>query len=217
MNRIWRHLSYANVVATLALLFAMSGGALAAKHYLINSTKQINPKVLKRLKGNTGRTGRQGQAGAQGLVGAQGPGGPQGPLGKEGPRGPSEVYEVEIAKSHGPSQNHTLTLSKLPPGTYVIFGRAGLIPNERKSSGARCDLATVGGVDSDFFTFISPGTGFEVAPMTMQLTVTLESTADVTMRCGFEAALPSFLSTNPTARIVAIRVDSQHKTTAEGS
>lgn len=42
-----RHLSYANVVATLALVFAMSGGALAAKHYLVNSTKQFNPKVLK--------------------------------------------------------------------------------------------------------------------------------------------------------------------------
>jgi hypothetical protein len=44
-----RRLSYANVVATLALVFAMSGGALAANHYLINSTKQINPKVLKAL------------------------------------------------------------------------------------------------------------------------------------------------------------------------
>ena len=33
--------SYANVTATLALFFALSGGALAAKHYLINSTNQI--------------------------------------------------------------------------------------------------------------------------------------------------------------------------------
>jgi hypothetical protein len=35
---IRRHLSYANVVATMALVFAMSGSALAAKHYLITST-----------------------------------------------------------------------------------------------------------------------------------------------------------------------------------
>ena len=41
-----RHLSYANVATTLALGLAMSGGALAAGHYLINSSKQINPKVL---------------------------------------------------------------------------------------------------------------------------------------------------------------------------
>ena len=45
-----RNLSYANVTATLALLFAMSGGALAAKHYLINSTKQLNPRVLRSLE-----------------------------------------------------------------------------------------------------------------------------------------------------------------------
>ena len=34
-----RHLNYANVTATLALVFAMSGGALAAKHYLVSSPK----------------------------------------------------------------------------------------------------------------------------------------------------------------------------------
>ena len=36
MNPIRRHLSYANVTATMALVFAMSGSALAAKRYLIN-------------------------------------------------------------------------------------------------------------------------------------------------------------------------------------
>ncbi len=55
-----KHLSYANVVATLALFFASSGGALAASHYLINSTKQINPKVLKKLKGSAGKPGPAG-------------------------------------------------------------------------------------------------------------------------------------------------------------
>jgi hypothetical protein len=44
-----RYLTYANVTATLALVFAMSGGALAAKHYLLSSTKQISPKVLEGL------------------------------------------------------------------------------------------------------------------------------------------------------------------------
>jgi hypothetical protein len=44
-----RHLTYANVTATLALVFAMSGGAIAAKHYLVSSTKQIDPKVLNSL------------------------------------------------------------------------------------------------------------------------------------------------------------------------
>jgi hypothetical protein len=75
-----RRLNYANVVATLALVFAMSGGALAAKHYLINSTKQISPKVLKALKGKTGRTGPTGPAGP---TGAKGERGEKGEPGKE--------------------------------------------------------------------------------------------------------------------------------------
>ena len=80
-----RHLNYANVIATLALFFAITGGALAAKHYLINSTKQINPKVLKKLKGRTGRTGATGK---EGSTGKEGPFGPIGKEGRAGPRGP---------------------------------------------------------------------------------------------------------------------------------
>jgi hypothetical protein len=82
-----RRLNYANVVATLALVFAMSGGALAANHYLINSTKQINPKVLKKLKGNRGATGVAGAKGATGLTGAAGLTGTTGLAGKEGSAG----------------------------------------------------------------------------------------------------------------------------------
>jgi hypothetical protein len=73
-----RRLSYANVTATLALVFAMSGGALAANHYLINSTKQINPKVLKKLTGKAGKTGATGATGATGSTGPQGKEGPAG-------------------------------------------------------------------------------------------------------------------------------------------
>jgi len=69
MTPLRRHLNYANVVATLALVFAMSGGALAANHYLINSTKQIKPSVLKKLKGNKGA---RGVPGTKGLTGATG-------------------------------------------------------------------------------------------------------------------------------------------------
>jgi hypothetical protein len=80
-------ITYANVAATLALVFAMSGGALAANHYLINSTKQINPKVIKKLKGATGKTGLAGATGKTGAIGAAGASGKEGPGGKEGPRG----------------------------------------------------------------------------------------------------------------------------------
>src|SRR2546425_9841526 len=82
-----RPFNYANITATLALLFAMSGGALAARHYMINSAGQINPKVLKKLKGNKGATGVSGTQGREGPLGREGPAGKEGKEGKEGEEG----------------------------------------------------------------------------------------------------------------------------------
>jgi hypothetical protein len=78
LSRIRKRLTYTNVALTLALVFAMSGGAYAASKYVITSTKQIKPSVLKQL---------QGKAGAQGPVGAQGPAGPAGATGLAGAAG----------------------------------------------------------------------------------------------------------------------------------
>ena len=61
-----------NLVAWLALFVALGGTSLAASHYVIDSTKQINPKVIKKLKGNRGARGAKGAAGAQGPAGPQG-------------------------------------------------------------------------------------------------------------------------------------------------
>ncbi len=85
------HASPATAIASLALVLAMTGGAYAAGRYVITSTKQISPKVLKALQGKTGAAGQSGANGAQGTQGAAGPQGPAGPAGgagKEGPQGP---------------------------------------------------------------------------------------------------------------------------------
>jgi hypothetical protein len=86
-SRIRRRLTYANVAVTFALVFAMSGGAYAASRYVITSTKQISPKVLKALAGKAGAGGAQGPAGAAGPQGAQGPAGAAGPQGSAGTAG----------------------------------------------------------------------------------------------------------------------------------
>jgi hypothetical protein len=82
-----KRLSYSSIAATLALLFAMSGGALAATHYLITSTKQISPKVLQALKAKNGTNGTAGPAGPAGPSGTAGPAGPPGPQGSKGETG----------------------------------------------------------------------------------------------------------------------------------
>lgn len=80
-SKIRRHISYTNAILTLALVFAMAGGAYAAKKYVITSTSQISPKVLKSLQG---KAGANGTPGAQGPAGAAGPAGPAGPGGAKG-------------------------------------------------------------------------------------------------------------------------------------
>jgi hypothetical protein len=98
-----RRLTYANVVSSLALFLAMTGGALASFNQ-ITSIKQISPGVAAHLrgqkgpKGATGATGAKGPAGMKGgtgpasppgLAGAQGSEGPEGASGAQGPAGPA--------------------------------------------------------------------------------------------------------------------------------
>ncbi|MGH2878777.1 MAG: collagen-like triple helix repeat-containing protein [Solirubrobacteraceae bacterium] len=88
---------------TLALVFAMTGGAYAAKKYLITSTKQISPKVLKQLEGKAGPAGAQGPAGPAGpqgnpgAPGKDGTNGTNGEKGAAGTNGKSVVVEEETA------------------------------------------------------------------------------------------------------------------------
>jgi hypothetical protein len=100
-SAIRKRFTYANVAMTLALMFAMTGGAYAAGKYLITSTKQIKPSVLKSLKGANGKPGATGvqgpagPAGAQGTAGANGKDGTNGTPGAPGAPGTSVTSSVE--------------------------------------------------------------------------------------------------------------------------
>lgn len=93
-------LTYANVIATVALFVALGGGAYAATQLPKNSVgpKQLQDEAVtppklskaaaKSLEGERGPKGATGAQGPKGATGAEGPRGPEGPRGDEGPRGP---------------------------------------------------------------------------------------------------------------------------------
>jgi Collagen triple helix repeat (20 copies) len=150
-SSIRRHLTYANVVATMALLFAMGGSAVAANRlivspaktastltelatpaksrefgYLITSISQISPRVQTQLMA-TGRRGPTGPAGAAGAPGSQGPSGlpgAAGPPGTEGIRG-REGPEGEPGE-HGARGERGEIGSRGETGNRGEKGEAGL-------------------------------------------------------------------------------------------
>ncbi len=132
------HLSPATVIAGLALVFAMTGGAYAAKKYLITSTKQISPSVLKQLQGKSGANGAAGAAGAQGPQGPAGPAGPagsagakgeNGAAGKEGPQGKEGTTGAKGANGGAGAKGPTG-----PEGSPWTLG--GTLPSGKTETGA---------------------------------------------------------------------------------
>jgi hypothetical protein len=143
---IRRHLSYANVAATMALLFAMGGSALAADQfvaspaktgskeftappkskefaYLITSISQISPRVQAELKA-TERAGPAGSAGPAGATGMPGSPGSQGSAGLSGPPGTEGIQGKE--GTEGKPGEQGARGEKGEPGSQGEPGEPGL-------------------------------------------------------------------------------------------
>jgi hypothetical protein len=103
--------SPAMIVALLALMVALGGTAIAADHYIITSSSQIKPSVLKALRGSAGPEGSRGSTGPEGKPGPEGKAGPEGKTGPEGKPGASG------------------TLGPEDPGTLSLYdsGQGGLL------------------------------------------------------------------------------------------
>jgi hypothetical protein len=124
-SAIGKRVTFANVAMTLALVFAMTGGALAAGKFIITSTKQVSPKVLKQLQG---KAGKAGPAGAQGPAGPGGPQGPAGANGKDGAPGP-EGKQGPAGSKGEPGEagttgfTETLPEGKSERGSWAVFDK----------------------------------------------------------------------------------------------
>jgi hypothetical protein len=118
-----KHFTYANVVTTLVLVFAMSGGAYAASKYVITSTKQVSPSVLKSLKGKGGANG------------AQGPAGPMGPAGSAG--APGAKGQTGAAGKDGAPGEKGVPGEKGTPGTNGFNGTNGVSVTSKEFAGSQ--------------------------------------------------------------------------------
>jgi hypothetical protein len=131
MRLVRQRLTYANVMATVALVLALGGSAVAAGHYVITAKTQISPKVLKQLRGAKGTKGARGpigpsgptgQTGATGATGANGPTGPMGPKGLQGDPGPlltSVPFNASIKGVYGIQQ--TVPANSTSVGAFISF------------------------------------------------------------------------------------------------
>jgi Collagen triple helix repeat (20 copies) len=84
-NAIRRSFSVPTAIAVVALVFAMTGGAFAAKSYVASPSKQ--KKSHRGPRGPRGPRGLQGEVGPQGDAGSKGDTGPKGERGEIGPKG----------------------------------------------------------------------------------------------------------------------------------
>jgi hypothetical protein len=134
--RLLRHLSYANVVATLALFLALGGTAVAGSKLLITGNnvrdhsltgvdikngslgfKTLSPAARTKLRGTRGAAGPTGQHGSQGSAGPQGVAGPQGANGIGVTTATAAGADVTGYQDFTPLASFPLPVS----GDYVIF------------------------------------------------------------------------------------------------
>lgn len=90
LSRFKRQFGIPGVIAVVALVFAMTGGAIAARHYIAGPVARGDHVAAaskqKVVRGPRGPRGPEGPAGPQGAAG-QGLRGPEGPAGPKGPEG----------------------------------------------------------------------------------------------------------------------------------
>jgi hypothetical protein len=131
----------ARALALGAVVFAIGGGtAFAGVHYLITSTKQIRPSVLRSLKkrGPAGPQGKQGAPGAQGLAGPQGP---QGLVGPAGADGAVAAYAASGQTTFGTTISETILTKTLPAGKFVISASLYIAATKLSSSPSNTGVA----------------------------------------------------------------------------
>ena len=158
--------SPAMIVACLALFVASTGTSIAARHYLITSTKQIKPSVLTMLKGAKGPKGTIGATGTTGAIGAPGAAGAAGAAGVQGPSGVVTIAAFNGAGGNGGTIAGSSTLYVFSGATATVTTTA----SQRLTGAAEMPLGSTGaGASGQLFDYglcYQPSSGGTIANFT---------------------------------------------------
>jgi len=209
MNRILDKLTYANVVATLALFVALGGAAYAATQLPKNSVgpKQLRknavtaPKIAKGAV-TKAKLGADAQAALIGPMGPKGDPGPKGDVGPQGVPGPSEAVtaqasEETLVSGTGSTQITSMTLAA---GQWVLF--ASLSPEGTTGEpSAVCYPSIDGSIGRTSRTRLQAG---KQAALVLIDPIALSAPAQVVLTC--EAQSGTFTVYGEETKVVALRV-----------
>ncbi len=216
MNFLRRHLTYANVAATLALFLALGGAAYAATQLPKNSvgTKQlkkgavtaakINKKTRNALRGPQGPAGPQGKTGKTGKAAAKGATGAQGKTGLTGADGTGPAFEVFTSGKTVTTAASAVVSGTLSAGAYVVNANV-FLESAGKLTTVTCSL-NVGGVVAEAAGVVGANPKEAITlPLSVTRTLGGASTDVVTCSASTETASVKY------ANVIATQVKSQSR------
>jgi hypothetical protein len=196
MNTI--KLSYANVMATIAVFVALGGTSYPALKLPRNSVGNAQ------LKANAVTTGkirngsvRRGDLARSARVGARGPRGATGSIGARGPAGFAgaivRTRETAAARPALAAQSYVDVVSAaLPAGRWIVTATTGVYSNAPASDNFRCFIV-VDGARREFGKVQAAGNAAGAvtsSDVTLIEIVEKTSPAGVVLSCGHDTALP---------------------------
>ena len=220
MSGILDRLTYANVIATLALFVALGGVGYAATQLPKNSvgTNQLKKEAVTPVKlsqasksaltGAAGPVGPSGPTGAPGAPGERGLQGERGEKGDRGPEGPSDGYVAVNLGGGALEDSIEFGELKVPAGSYLISAIARLYSTGAGVSNANCFILNKSGGNGEMMNINLSGLNDrKVVPM--EWAQTIEAPTTYAVRCGTTSG-GSSVSVDET-HLSAIRVGTLHE------
>lgn len=200
MNRVRKHLTFANLVASLALFIALGGVGYAAvkiPEKSVGSAQLKNGAVTTPKISKAARNSLRGQAGPEGAVGPVGKTGPKGsngetgatgatgPTGSKGDPGTSEGYFDRDSNTIAATQaGSDVSVTSLDAGSYLISARIQV--QGQYGAPVRCALKNASAVEIDDASIkIEPSYLSSGNALSLSAPLTLASAGDVSVKCSF--------------------------------